>query len=125
MQIGTAFLACDESNATAIHKQMLFSDAAKYTTLSRAFTGRLGRGITSRIAMDLTHKEKVFLPFPLQTQFMSHLRKAAIEQEKWDMILFWGGQIAPVLKHTKAAGLMRSILNETTAYFDHLKEAKS
>jgi nitronate monooxygenase len=120
-QIGTAFLACDESNATAIHKQMLFSDAAKYTTLSRAFTGRLGRGITSRIAKDLIHKEKDFLPFPLQTQFISHLRKAAIEQEKWDMILFWGGQIAPVLKHKKAGELMKSILEETTAYFDYLK----
>ena len=121
VQIGTAFLATDESNATAIHKQMLFSDAAKYTTLSRAFTGRLGRGITSRIAKDLVNKEKGFLPFPLQTQFMSHLRKAAIEQEKWDMILFWGGQIAPVLKHRKAGELMKSILEETTAYFDHLK----
>jgi nitronate monooxygenase len=120
-QIGTAFLATDESNATAIHKQMLFSDAAKFTTLSRAFTGRLGRGITSRIVKDLVNKENSFLPFPLQTQFMSHLRKAAIEKEKWDMILFWGGQIAPALKHTKAAELMRSVLEETTAYFDHLK----
>jgi nitronate monooxygenase len=120
-QIGTAFLATDESNATAIHKQMLFSDAAKYTTLSRAFTGRLGRGITSRIAKDLLHQEKDFLPFPLQTQFMSHTRKAAIEQEKWDMILFWGGQIAPVLKHTKAGELMSALIEETTAYFDHLK----
>jgi nitronate monooxygenase len=120
-QIGTAFLATDESNATAIHKQMLFSDAAKYTTLSRAFTGRLGRGITSRIAKDLVHKEKGFLPFPLQTQFMSHLRKGALEQEKWDMILFWGGQIAPILKHKSAAELMKSILEETTAYFDNLK----
>ncbi len=121
VQIGTAFLACDESNATAIHKQMLFSDAAKYTTLSRAFSGRLGRGINSRIATDLMDKDKGFLPFPLQAQFMSHLRKAAIEQEKWDMIIFWGGQIAPILKHTKASELMNSILEETTAYFNHLK----
>src|SRR5687768_890693 len=120
-QIGTAFLACDESNATAIHRQMLFSDKAKYTTLSRAFTGRLARGITSRIAKDLVNKEKGFLPFPLQTQFMSHLRTAAIEQKKWDMILFWGGQIAPVLKHTKAAELMKSIVEDTTTYMDHLK----
>jgi nitronate monooxygenase len=52
---------------------------------------------------------------------MSHLRKAAIEQEKWDMILFWSGQIAPVLKHRKAGELMKSILEETTAYFDYLK----
>jgi nitronate monooxygenase len=95
-QIGTAFLATDESNATAMHRQMLFSDAARYTSLSRAFTGRLGRGIASRIAKDLINKEKSFLPFPLQRQFMSQLNAAANEQEKWDMILFWGGQIAPV-----------------------------
>lgn len=120
-QIGTAFLATDESNATAVHKQMLFSDATRYTMLSRAFTGRLGRGIASRIAQDLILLEKDFLPFPLQTQFMSHIRKAAIEQGKWDMILFWGGQIAPVLKHTKAGELMRAIIEETTAYFNHLK----
>jgi len=120
-QLGTAFLATDESNATAIHKQMLFSDAAKYTSLSRAFTGRLGRGITSRIAKDLNHLENNFLPFPLQAQFMSHLNKEAMEQEKWDMILFWCGQIGPSLRHTKAAELMASLLEETTEYFDRLK----
>ncbi|HTB24129.1 MAG TPA: nitronate monooxygenase [Puia sp.] len=118
VQIGTAFLATDESNAPAIHKRMLFSEAAKYTSLSRAFTGRLGRGISSRIAKDLMHKEDSFLPFPLQSQFISRMRKAAIEQEKWDMILFWCGQIAPALKHSKAAELMRSVIEETTAQFD-------
>jgi nitronate monooxygenase len=121
VQIGTAFLATNESNATATHRQMLFSDEAKNTTLSRAFTGRLGRGITSRIAKDLVNKENGFLPFPLQAQFMSPLRTAAIEQEKWDMILFWGGQIAPILKHTKASELMRSVVEETTAYFERVK----
>jgi nitronate monooxygenase len=118
-QIGTAFLATNESNATAKHKQMLFSDAARYTTLSRAFTGRLGRGIVSRIAKELVNDQKDFLPFPLQTQFMSHLRTAALEQQKWDMILFWGGQIAPLLKHTKAKDLMKSIIEETNFYFDN------
>jgi nitronate monooxygenase len=120
-QIGTAFLACDESNALPIHKQMLFSDAAKYTTLSRAYTGRLGRGIISRIAKEIIGKETNVLPFPLQTTFISPLRKAALDQQKWDMILFWGGQIAPILKHTKADELMRSLIEETTTYFDNLK----
>jgi len=119
-QIGTAFLVCDESNATAIHRQMLFSTEAKYTSLSRAFTGRLGRGIASRIGKDMVNQEKNFLPFPLQTKFMSQIKVAAMEQEQWDMILFWGGQIAPILKHTKASELMKSILEETTAYFDRL-----
>jgi len=112
VQMGTAFLATEESNATAMHRQILFSDQARYTTLSRAFTGRLGRGVTSRIARDLVNQQENFLPFPLQTQFMSHLRKAALEQEKWDMILFWGGQIAPLVKHKRAAELMQAIVGE-------------
>ncbi len=118
-QIGTAFLACDESGALPIHRQMLFSDAAKYTMLSRAFTGRLGRGLSTRLAKDLIGKEAQLLPFPLQTTFMSPLRKASLNQQKHDMVLFWGGQIAPILKHTKAKELMQSLIEETTAYTSH------
>ena len=114
VQVGTAFFATDESGALPAHRHMLFSDAARYTSLTRAFTGRLGRGITSRPAIELSGQEKSFLPFPLQTTFMSSLRKAALEQQKWDMVLFWGGQIAPILKHTKAAKLMESLIEEAT-----------
>jgi nitronate monooxygenase len=53
---------------------------------------------------------------------MSPLRKVALEQEKWDMVLFWGGQIAPILKHTSAKQLMNCLIEETTAYFDKLKD---
>jgi len=38
------------------------------------------------------------------------------------MILFWGGRISPALKRRKAGELMVSILKETTAYFDQIKE---
>jgi nitronate monooxygenase len=114
VQVGTAFLACEESGALPIHRQMLFSDSAKYTTLSRAFTGRLGRGITNRLLKDVAGKEKQLFPFPFQTTFMSTLRKAALDQEKWDMMMFWSGQIAPVLKHRKATALMQSLIEETS-----------
>ncbi len=114
-QVGTAFLACDESGALPVHRNMLFSDDAKYTSLSRAFTGRLGRGITTSLAKGLIGKESGFLPFPLQATFMSSLRNAALKQEKWNMILFWGGQIAPILTHRKATTLMHSLIEETTA----------
>ena len=113
-QIGTAFLACDESGALPVHREMLLSDASNYTMLSRAYTGRLGRGIATKLAKDLAGNEKQFLPFPLQTTFMSFLRKAAIDQKKWNMILFWSGQIAPILKHTNASALMKSLIEETS-----------
>jgi nitronate monooxygenase len=115
VQIGTAFLATEESGASPAHRHMLFSDAAKYTTLTRAFTGRLGRGLSSRLAREVSGNEKQFLPFPLQGNFMSTLRKAAVDKQQWDMILFWGGQIAPILHHKKAATLMRSLIEETSA----------
>jgi len=121
VQVGTAFLACEESNALDIHREMLFSDAVKYTVLTRAFTGRLGRGLRNKIGEEMRGKEESFLPFPLQTQFMSFLRQGAITQKKWEMILFWGGQIAPLLKHRKAADLMQALIQETTDHFDKLK----
>ena len=121
VQIGTAFLACEESNAPAIHRDLLFSKAANYTMLTRAYTGRLGRWITSKIAKEMTDKEKVFLPFPLQNQFTSSLRKAAIDQQRQDMLVFWGGQIAPILKHRKAKELFQSILEETSTYYESVK----
>jgi nitronate monooxygenase len=117
-QIGTAFLACDESGALPVHREALFSPAARYTSLSRAFTGRLGRGISTRVAHDLIGNEGNILPFPLQTTFMSPLRKAALDQQKHEMVLFWGGQIAPILKHRKAATLMQSLLDETNTSFN-------
>lgn len=114
VQIGTAFLATEESGALPIHKEFLFSDAAKSTTLSRAYTGRLGRGITTKITRDVLAATDKTLPFPLQTYFMGALRKAALEQQKNDLIFFWSGQIAPILKHKKASTLMQSLIEEAS-----------
>ena len=49
VQIGTAFLATDESGATAEHKAALLGRGARHTTLTRAFSGRLARGIPNRL----------------------------------------------------------------------------
>lgn len=113
VQIGTAFLATEESGALPEHREALFSDAAKQTILTRAYTGRLGRGIITQLAKEVRGKEDDILPFPLQTAFMSSLRKAAVAQGKYDLVLFWSGQIAPILKHRKAGELMQSLIEET------------
>ncbi|HXB95335.1 MAG TPA: nitronate monooxygenase [Puia sp.] len=117
VQVGTAFLACEESGAPAFHRELLFSDAARYTTLTRAFTGRLGRGLVNTITRDTAGHDRDLLPFPLQSSLMSRLRQAAIAKENWEMVLLWGGQIATVLTHTKTAELMDALVNGTTAYF--------
>jgi nitronate monooxygenase len=65
----------------------------------------------------MSGRETEVLPFPLQSRFTGSLREAAIEQKKWELIFVWGGQIASVLKHRKAADLMNALINDTSSYF--------
>ena len=112
VQLGTAFLVTDESNATPLHKAKLFSDEAKYTILSKSLTGRMGRMIRNRISEEVKYETPV-LPFPLQTRLLGPLREAAMAQGKTDMINFWSGQNAVSLKYTKADELMAALILET------------
>ena len=113
VQIGTAFLACEESNASETHKELLFSSKARYTSLTNAFTGRLARGTSSRIATEMQTHEKGVAPLPLQSLFLSSLREAAIAQGKTDMITFWAGQSAPLIRYKKADELFKALVAET------------
>jgi nitronate monooxygenase len=116
VQIGTAFLATEESGASEYHRNLLHSDAARYTTLTKVSTGRLGRGIRSRFTETLAGHNSELLPFPLQNQFIVPLRRAATEKQQYDLIMFWSGQIAPVLKHTSAKRLFEKIVEEVPGY---------
>jgi len=118
VQLGTAFLATDESAATPAHKAKLLSGASNHTVLSRSLTGRLGRMISNRISGEISYETEV-LPFPLQTRLLAPLRAAALAQGKTDMINFWSGQNTGSLKHTRAAELMQALVKETQQMFSH------
>lgn len=105
VQLGTAFLACEESGASKEYKDVLFSERAKYTSLTPVFIGRLARGISGRISEELGNRFKV-LPFPLQTTFTVPLRKAAVEQGKYSMLTYWAGQNVSLIRHRNTKALM-------------------
>lgn len=117
VQIGTAFLACAESNATTEHKRTLFSNRAKYTTLTTAFTGRLARGTKSTISEEMKQHAKTTAPFPLHSAFIGPLRAAALAQQQPEKITFWAGQSAPMLKHTTASSLIQFLIEQTEALY--------
>lgn len=110
VQIGTAFLACEESGTTPEHRAILLSDKAQQTTLTRSFTGRLARGISNRWTEDMKAHINELPPFPVQSWFVSHLKSAAIKAGRTDVLPLYGGQIAPNLRHRTASALMESIL---------------
>jgi nitronate monooxygenase len=114
VQIGTAFLACRESGASEVHRAALFSPQAKVTALTRAFSGRLARGIRNRF-IDEMHKQEAELPgYPVQSWFTGPIKRAAIAQGRPELISLWSGQAAPLLKHRDASSLMDALLAQTT-----------
>ena len=108
VQVGTGFLACAESGTTDQHRAALFSPDAHHTVLTRAFTGRLSRGLKNRLTAEMP---QMLAPYPVQSWFAGHLKAAAHKQGRIDLVSIWGGQIAPNLKHRTAAALMAELIN--------------
>src|SRR5580658_252833 len=77
VQMGTAFLACEESGANTLHRNALLNGQAKQTALTRGFTGRLARGIHNRLMEELNRKATEILPYPLQRGLVRNLSTAA------------------------------------------------
>lgn len=112
-QIGTAFLACEESNAAPLHRQKLFSPDARRTTLTRAFTGRLARSIHNDFIDAMHGNDAAFAPYPVHAWLTAQLRAAALAAGRADMISLWSGQGAPLLRHHKAGELFAALVTQT------------
>ncbi|TQV83853.1 NAD(P)H-dependent flavin oxidoreductase [Denitrobaculum tricleocarpae] len=111
-QIGTAFLACDESGTTDAHRALLHGDAILETALSRSFTGRLARVIPNRLYDELLPRAAELPPFPVQGWFVSRIKAAAVAANRSDLITLYSGQIAPNLKHRNVPDLMDALLQD-------------
>ncbi len=109
-QIGTAFLACEESAASALHRDLLFTERSQHTLLTRAFSGRLARGMRNRWTDEIANSDVEFPPFPVTSWFISKLRAASIAAGNTDFVSLWSGQIAPNLQHRSATLLMESLI---------------
>jgi len=106
VQIGTAFLATSQSNATQEHKDRLFSPDARYTTLTKIFTGRLSRGLKNRLTEELKDKTHLVAPYPIQGKFLNYLKSNP------DFKSLWSGQSAALLKHKDAKVLIEALVRD-------------
>jgi len=119
-QVGTAFLACDESNATLPHRAKLLAGEASPTRLTRAFSGRLARGMINVLMTSLEESGARLAPYPLQGWLTAQLKSAALEQGREDLLVMWSGQAAPLVRHRNVADLMRSLTDGSARYFADL-----
>ena len=112
VQIGTAFLACHELAAPAVHRDKFLSDDARMTVLTRVLSGRLTRAIPNRLMTELAARASD-PPYPVQQWFIDTLRSAAIAQGRSDLMPLAAGQAAPLARGRSAAAFMTQLVDET------------
>jgi len=114
VQMGTAFLACEESGANPHHRKALLSGQAKQTALTRGFTGRLARGIKNRLLDELNQKDLEILPYPLQRALVRHLSIPAERAGRPELLPLWAGQSANLSRCTDVQALLDTLVNEVS-----------
>lgn len=110
VQVGTAFLACAESGAGDAHRAMLFSERAERTVLTRAFTGRLARGLRNRWTEEVGARAAELAPYPATGWFAGQLKAAAQRSGDTGLVSLWSGQCAPNLVHRAAADVFAELV---------------
>lgn len=92
--VGTAFLLVDECPLPAPYRAALLAARDADSTLTRAFSGRLARGVANLVTRELAG---VPLPaFPQPNAASRPMRQAAAKAGDADFISLWAGQALPL-----------------------------
>jgi nitronate monooxygenase len=104
-QIGTAFLRAHEAGTNAAHRAALATDTP--TALTRAFTGRLARGLVNRFLLE--HSEGAPSAYPHVHHATAPIRAAARERGDADGFNLWAGQAHRLAGEAPAADIVRAL----------------
>lgn len=107
-QLGTAFMLCPEAGTSAAHRRAISS--ARPTGLTRAFSGRLARGIVNRWQDE--HTDDAPLAYPEVHHLTSPLRAKAREAGDEDWINLWAGEAHALAEERPAAEVVATLDGE-------------
>lgn len=115
VQLGTAFLLCDEAETSPAYREALQHADDDSTELTQAFSGRWARGIKNRFMMEMEQQGNAILPFPIQNAFTRDIRKKAAELGRAEFLSLWAGQGVRLIRQMKAEELVLTLYEETLA----------
>jgi nitronate monooxygenase len=108
VQVGTAFLLCDEALTSTVHRAAL-KDLQAPTALTNVFTGGLARGIVNRVMREQGPVSQTAPPFPLATAGMGPLRSHAEAAGAGDFSPLWSGTNRSGCRAAPAAEIVRAL----------------
>lgn len=107
VQMGTAFLACPESGAHPKYKELLMEGTEITTVLTRAFSGKLARGLKNSFITELQPHEAELPGFPIQDALTRDIREAAARQNRPEFMALWAGQGCTLCRNKPAGELLK------------------
>lgn len=107
-QLGTAFLRCPEAGTAAVYRQALAGDGA--TVMTRAFTGRLARGIRNRFIDQ--HNRDAPAAYPEVHHLTAPLRHAGRGTGDADLVNLWAGQTHQLGQDLAAGELVHRLAHD-------------
>jgi nitronate monooxygenase len=112
-QLGTAFIATDESAADAGHRAALLGEAAHHTVMTRAVSGRPARCLANRFTAIGAAVPAGDIPdYPIAYDAGKALHAAAKAKGEFGYGAQWAGQGAPLARARPAAKLMAELIAE-------------
>ena len=123
VQLGTAFLTCHESAASATHKRMILESTEESTCITSVFTGKPVRGLKNSFVAE-TEKEfstDELLAYPTQHQLTKEFRSKASQLGQSNYTSFWSGQGGRLSRDTTVSDFMSNLEKEMTSVVSTLK----
>ena len=112
-QLGTAFIATDESLADAGYRAALLSDAVNHTVVTRVISGRPARSLANRFTALGVEVPAVQIPaYPIAYDLGKALHAAGKAKAEFGYGAQWAGQGAPLVRPMPAAQLVATLAAE-------------
>jgi nitronate monooxygenase len=112
-QLGTAFIACAESDADAGYRDALAGDAANHTIMTRAISGRPARCLKNKFTLLGAGVSPRQIPaYPIAYEAGKALNAAAKAAHDSGYAAHWAGQGAPLFRALPAGELVAILARE-------------
>jgi nitronate monooxygenase len=117
VQLGTAYLLCQEANVSLLYRQALAQAADNTTALTNLFSGRPARGILNRFLQESGPMSDAAPAFPYAATLLAPLRAASERAGSVDYMQMWAGQAARLARPQPADEFTRNLAADVLRYW--------